>query len=352
VTLWDEWLGLYPRLHLASNNMIFLSGPAKLGSMVDQNALASAIPGAPPLPAPQHERTWLTTVGRNPPGTLSWDFDRIDGASVFLSINGVDFVVRIGGQRHIPGVPPIPPTHQATNTAELCIASPGNIWIPLPQGAIVPGGPRAFLNAVVLPDASILVVGGQDTATDAHVMTTALYRPGIGWSVEDPSPSRRAYHSTAVLLPDARVFVGGGEIGTPLQTNEHDYDIFEPGYLKGNPLRPQINLITNLAGVPVPLDPQTGTADELVAGQQFIVTCTSIPPLDTLKKLVLIAPGSITHHSDMTARYVDVTGALVGSSSDMQFKVPADGSVPRGFYMMFALNSAGVPSIARWVKVV
>jgi Galactose oxidase-like, Early set domain len=75
--------------------------------------------------------------------------------------------------------------------------------------------------------------------------------------------------------------------------------------------------------------------------------------LDHIARIVLIAPGSITLHSDMSARYVDVTGSLVGGSpGTMQFQLPAGtGRLPRGFYMLFALNSGGIPSVAEWVKV-
>lgn len=36
---------------------------------------------------------------------------------------------------------------------------------------------------------------------------------------------------------------------------------------------------------------------------------------------------------------------------DAWFTIPNDGRVPRGYYMLFALNSAGVPSVALWIKV-
>jgi len=45
------------------------------------------------------------------------------------------------------------------------------------------------------------------------------------------------------------------------------------------------------------------------------------------------------------------TPGLVGGNSLWQFPLPDAGTLPRGSYMMFALNNAGVPSVATWVKV-
>lgn len=55
----------------------------------------------------------------------------------------------------------------------------------------------------------------------------------------------------------------------------------------------------------------------------------------------------------MSARYVNVTGVIVTPSNNkMQFQLPSNNTVPRGFYMLFALNTGGVLSVAAWVKVV
>jgi hypothetical protein len=217
----------------------------------------------------------------------------------------------------------------------------------------MPGGHRQFPNAVVLPDGSILVIGGADNATATYCHTTVLYRAGIGWAEVAPdsatSPTRRAYHSCAVLLPDGRVFVGGGELLSPQSGSEHDYDIYVPHYLQGDPVRPNIADVRDALGVSIGID-QTTKARPVAGGAQVFVDCDSLDGLASIDRVVLIAPGSITHHSDMSARYVQLPGAHV-SNSTMQVQIPNDGSVPRGFYMMFAVNSAGVPSVAAWIKV-
>lgn len=331
----DEELYEYPRLHVIGDNTLFKSGPKPLGAKVDQNALATQ------LPSGEFERAWDITVGRNQPG---WQHERDDGASLLLSANGSDLVVRLGGAADLNG---------ATDTAEVCIANSGTAdWLNL---GVMPGGPRQYANAVVLPDGAIVVIGGADLANPSpYVTTTAVFHASVGWLPSTaPTPTPRGYHATAVLLPDGRVFVGGGERLTAPTASQHDYDIYVPHYLQGNPLRPTIVSLTDTSDVPLPRD-FTDSAFEMASGQQFRIRCTDFGPLDQLSRIVLIAPGSITHHSDMSARFVDVTGSLIGgSNATMQFQLPpGTGRLPRGFYMLFALNSGGVPSVAEWVKIV
>lgn len=69
-----------------------------------------------------------------------------------------------------------------------------------------------------------------------------------------------------------------------------------------------------------------------------------------MAEVVLLAPASITHHSDMTARYVELMSSPVSATSRL-FALPDSRALPRGYYMMFALNGGGVPSEAVWVRV-
>ena len=58
----------------------------------------------------------------------------------------------------------------------------------------------------------------------------------------------------------------------------------------------------------------------------------------------------MTHHTDAGQRYVrlGIAGTAAGS---ITVNTPADGRVAApGFYMLFVVNTAGVPSVARWVQ--
>jgi hypothetical protein len=65
---------------------------------------------------------------------------------------------------------------------------------------------------------------------------------------------------------------------------------------------------------------------------------------------VLIHPGAVTHQVDTDQRSVPLS--FTGSGGSYTVKAPASANVaPPGYYMLFALNADGVPSVATWVKV-
>ena len=277
----------------------------------------------------------------------NWQSNRHDGTSVHFAKYGafLDLVVRLCGSG----------TLGTTASSEVFIRSPQLGWASL--GNVSPGVPRKHTNAVVLPCGSIVVIGGDNV--NGAVLTTATYINGVGWQPipSADSPSRRDYHATAVLLEDGRVLVGGGEGRHPAGGGGSDYDIFKPWYLQGSPApgRPSIVSITGSA---------VSNADDtwLLSNDQTNLTLTATLPVtssnddavptDFLARLVLIAPGSITHHSDMSARYVELDSMLVaGTTNKRVFNVPGNTVLPRGYYMLFAMSNANIPSVAAWVKI-
>jgi hypothetical protein len=218
---------------------------------------------------------------------------------------------------------------------------------------------------VILPDASVVVIGGGNTT--GAVLTTAVLSNGSWTQLPSPSgdsPSPRIYHATAVLLPDGRVFVGGGEGHAGPGIVGTDYDVFVPHYLQpasdgSHRWRPEILSFT-LNGTVIQRDPipdgPNGTWN-LTKGTQVVVETTkSDVGTDFLAKVVLMAPGAMTHHSDHSARFVELTSSAVsGSSGQLLVQIPSatpgNDVLPRGYYMLFAIGSNGVPSVAKWVKI-
>ena len=113
--------------------------------------------------------------------------------------------------------------------------------------------PRAFLQMTVLPDDNVLVTGGNknhDIAPAANATLPAeLWSPTTGqWTTLASNQVPRYYHSTAVLLPDGRVLLGGGWGGNgSISDRQHSYEIFSPPYLFKGP-RPTITSAPGSAG--------------------------------------------------------------------------------------------------------
>ena len=118
-----------------------------------------------------------------------------------------------------------------------------------PRNGSAAGRARDNGCATLLPTGQVLVTGGwpgNAGADDNSVATLEpeLYTPGIDWAngdfsntndeewetIEEPAPNRRGYHSTALLLPDGRVWVAGST--TIAESLNKEVDIFRAGLLR------------------------------------------------------------------------------------------------------------------------
>lgn len=208
-------------------------------------------------------------------------------------------------------------------------------------------GPRAFHNSIVLPTGDVLLVGGSRKGElyrdDAAVLTPEIWSPATGrFRALDVSMTiPRTYESTALLLPDGRVIVAGGGFCGKCKnlepTRPHaSVEILTPPYLltaDGKPaLRPAI--------VSVPASVTAGGTIKVT------VTGTSTPSFS----LVRLSSTSRGINSDQ--RYLKIPKVESGKNGVFDFRVPAirDGIVP-GSYMLFAIDPAGVPSVAKIVQI-
>ena len=182
---------------------------------------------------------------------------------------------------------------------------------------------RWFPNMVQLPDESVLVIGGE-----ADNVVRPLKQPELRvdgeWHYVAMPDSARGYHSTAMLLPDGRVLSGGSD------HRLSDFQVFEPPYLF-KPGRPAIN---NLTDTVLQYGQSYGMSFEGKAG-----------------KVVLMRPGSRTHHFDNDQRMM-ILWEGNDDSGAIQFDAPVQANLaPTGIYMMFLVSPSGVPSEAKWVEV-
>ena len=192
---------------------------------------------------------------------------------------------------------------------------------------------RRQLNATLLPDGKVLVTGGTASPTfsdpTGHVDAAELWDPATEtWTTLASSTGiPRVYHSTALLLPDGRVFSTGGN-GHP------DVELYSPPYL--------------FTGASPAVRPTIASApSSLIYGQAFTV---GTPDAASISKVTLLKIGSVTHAFNQgqvinNLNFTKITGGLT-------VQAPADGNVaPPGYYMLFILNASGVPSVANFVKI-
>ncbi|KAI0189027.1 hypothetical protein F4808DRAFT_445829 [Astrocystis sublimbata] len=201
--------------------------------------------------------------------------------------------------------------------------------------------PRAFASGVVLPDGTVLIVGGQARAipfTDTTAaMPAELFDPKTNtWRTMAPIAVPRTYHSIALLLPDATVIAGGGGLcGTGCAQNHFDLQVFSPPYLfKADGSRASRPVITSVS-----------------ATQARPGATLTIKTAQSIASFSLVRFGSVTHTVNTDQRRVPLTPKRASGLS-RTVTLPTDpGVLVPGYWMLFAIDSAGVPSVATTIKI-
>jgi galactose oxidase len=204
--------------------------------------------------------------------------------------------------------------------------------------------PRALSNSVVLPNGQVVVLGGMNIS---RVFSDArpIYIPEL-WDPQTetftrlaPMSTPRTYHSVALLLPDGRVFVGGGGLCTDNYSgscnNHPDAEILTPPYLlngDGTPAaRPAITSAPTSAAPGTTITVQTDTA---------------------VASFALVRMSAVTHSVNNDQRRIPLPITGGSPSSGYWLSIPVDtGEVLPGNYMLFALSAAGGPSVARVITI-
>src|SRR5262245_21976276 len=193
---------------------------------------------------------------------------------------------------------------------------------------------RQFHNLIALPDGNVLAMGGA-TRGGGIDPTKAVLTPEIWnatsetWTSMAPMQTPRMYHSTSLLLPDGRVVVaGGGRKGGA--TDFPSAEIYSPPYLfRGS--RPTI----------------TSAPAQVQYGSSFDVTT---PDAANIASVSLIHSGSMTHAFDENQRLLMLN--FTQGSGKVTVTAPANGNTaPPGYYMLFIVDTNGVPSVASFVRV-
>jgi hypothetical protein len=187
-----------------------------------------------------------------------------------------------------------------------------------------------------LPNGKVLISGGSvvNEETSTAVKEAQIYDPiAKTFSSAGTMEFPRVYHSNTLLLPDARVVALGGN--PERKTYQPDIEVYSPAYL----FTPdgQLAKRPTISGV------APGT---LHYGDEFNL---STPDADSIKSVLLIRAGAVTHSFDFEQRFVGLTFQVVGGG--LQPKAPANGNLaPPGYYLLFIVNKDGIPSVAKLVR--
>jgi len=284
-------LPYYPRTFLAPNGLLFYAGEERTTRYLD----------------PRGTGTWREVARRR--------YGRRDYAPAVMYDEGK--ILYVGGGR-------------TTNTAEIIdLNQPNPTWEWTGSMAFA----RRHHNGTVLPTGEVLVTGGT-SGTDFNdqtrpVRAAELWNPTTGaWTTLASNAVTRTYHGTSILLPDARVLhAGSGSRNTP---NELNAELFSPPYLFKGP-QPTIS----------------SAPPELRYGAPFTI---ETPQADAIASVSLIRLGSTTHAFDMNQRFQRL--AFSHQSGGLTVSPPTDPNrTPPGHYMLFVVSGAGVPSVAKIVRV-
>ena len=279
-------LDLYPRMLLAPDGSVFNSAP----NLVSRSLNTSGTGG------------WSVVANHVVDAYRDYGSSVIYGAGKILVAGGAD-----------------PPTA----TAEVIdLNAPVPAWRQVSSMAF----PRRQHNVAVLPDGKVLVTGGTSgpgfNNPDTPVFDAEMWDPGSEtWTTMASAQIPRLYHSILVLLPDGRLLSTGGNGYTAAE-------VYEPPYLFAG-ARPTIR------ATPGSVTPQ----------QTFFV---DTPDAADITQVSLVSLPSVTHAFDQNQRFNRLSFTRVAGG--LNVVAPSANLAPPGPYMLFILNSSGVPSVASIVR--
>ncbi|KAB2628204.1 galactose oxidase-like [Pyrus ussuriensis x Pyrus communis] len=246
---------------------------------------------------------------------------------------------------------------EALNTcARIKITDPNPQWIveTMPQA-------RVMGDMLLLPDSTVLLINGASSGVAGWeigrnpVLNPVVYRPdnavGSRFEQQNPTTIPRMYHSSALLVRDGRVIVGGSNPHDKYQfgsnvlfPTEFRLEAFSPEYLdaKYADLRPTIITPLNLA--------------KIHYGRKLTVQFSLTGTLAMNSVLVtMVAPPFSTHSFSMNQRLL-VLGAenvqKVGPTT-YQAQVTTPTSVnlaPSGYYILYVVHQQ-IPSEGIFVHI-
>jgi hypothetical protein len=202
---------------------------------------------------------------------------------------------------------------------------------------------RTHLDATLLADGSVFVNGGNTSGINFNdttsIYVSEVWKPSTGtWHAGATAQKPRNYHSVSLLLPDGSVWTAGGGGCGNCSVNQQSAEIYYPAYLFK---KDSSRLLADR--------PRVTTAPSSMTYNGSYTLST--PDGSSIAKAALVGIGSVTHAFNMNQRYVPLT-ITTKTSTTLTVTSPANANLaPPGYYMLFVINSSGVPSVARIIQV-
>lgn len=228
---------------------------------------------------------------------------------------------------------------------------------PTPQSTEVASMPHARLHfyLIPLPSGDVLAHGGTSGGATEHEMCngpTAVLNPDVynssadTWTTLAPMATPRQYHSSAVLLPDGSIFVVGGQANGPNADpnwaiiNQRTYQIFKPTYFF-NGQRPTI----------------TTCPTSWIYNRGYNI---DTPDAGSITKVRLIRLGSSTHSFDQHTRCLELEFTQIDSDTIRVSAPAHGLAAPPGHHMVFICrdlqtqpaspSNGRIPSVSKIIK--
>ncbi|XP_020250143.1 aldehyde oxidase GLOX1-like [Asparagus officinalis] len=221
---------------------------------------------------------------------------------------------------------------------------------------------RVMGDMLLLPNGQVLIINGAGAGTAGWenarepVLRPVIYNPdaspGARFHVQSSSRTPRLYHSSAIVLRDGRVLVGGSNphiyynfTGVRYPT-ELSLESFSPGYLDSGVSGYRPVILSSMS----PLN--------LSYNNKFSLRFT-MKVLSDVITVTMLAPSFTTHSFSMNQRLLvlrttNVTVTVTGSGSkvyEIGVTAPLTSALaPPGYYMVFVVNE-GIPSEGIWVHI-
>ena len=241
----------------------------------------------------------------------------------------------------------------------------------MPRGRLMP-------DSVLLPDGKILYVNGAGRGQSGGnqgeiqyaqdpIMVPDLFDPeapaGQRWTTLASASNYRLYHSGALLLETGHVITTGSEMNNyddKYKDNKPDTECIPTGkmeYLSMANCRSPFNY--NIERFTPPYL-QTGRKRPVLTDAPATITVKSTfvvslsTPAKDVKRVTFIRYSTVTHQTNTDQRFIELRILGINEAKNQLLIQAPDllSRAPLGNWFLFALDEAGVPSVAKTIQVV